>query len=175
MNISRAALLCLGTLAFSHDISANPNNVIEVPTLAGDVVIDGVPDEDFTKRRGVYTDAQIFKETMTFCFFNLFFCFVEATNLPVEDWFLNDKSPKMGASINKPVAQMARVALVSDVGQILPGLFLLGFAIHATRVAFIEVRLVLPLNRDDSAGRGVDQVAGALLCQARTAARLALA
>ncbi|MGH8049773.1 MAG: DUF5916 domain-containing protein [Arenimonas sp.] len=47
MNISRAAMLCLGTLAFSHTLSANPSTIIEVPTLSGDVVIDGVPDEDF--------------------------------------------------------------------------------------------------------------------------------
>ena len=59
MNISRAAMLCLGTLAFSHAISANPGTIIEVPTLSGDVVIDGIPDEDFwLKAKTVQLDIE---------------------------------------------------------------------------------------------------------------------
>ncbi len=77
--------------------------------------IHGVSDEDFAKTRGFYNDSQVIELTMTVCFFNHFVRFVEATNLPVEDWVLNDKSPKMAASINKTVAPVARVALVSDV------------------------------------------------------------
>lgn len=59
MNISRAAILCLGTLAFSQTISANPGTIIEVPTLSGDVVIDGIPDEDFwLKAKTVQLDIE---------------------------------------------------------------------------------------------------------------------
>lgn len=47
MPISRVALFCLGALAVSQNVSANPSNIIEVPTLSSDVVIDGVPDEAF--------------------------------------------------------------------------------------------------------------------------------
>ncbi len=77
--------------------------------------IHGVTDDDFAKTRGFYNDSQVIELTMTVSFFNHFVRFVEATNLPVEDWILNDKSPKMVASINKTVAPSARVALVSDV------------------------------------------------------------
>jgi AhpD family alkylhydroperoxidase len=77
--------------------------------------IHGVTDEDFAKTRGFYNDSQVIELTMTVCFFNHFVRFVEATNLPVEDWVLNDKSPKLADSINKTVAPLARVALVSDV------------------------------------------------------------
>jgi AhpD family alkylhydroperoxidase len=77
--------------------------------------IHGVTDEDFAKTRGFYNDSQVIELTMTVCFFNHFVRFVEATNLPVEDWVLNDKSPKIADSINKTISPMARVALVSDV------------------------------------------------------------
>jgi len=77
--------------------------------------IHGVTDEDFAKTRGFYNDSQVIELTMTVSFFNHFVRFVEATNLPVEDWVLNDKSPKLADSINKTVAPAARVALVSDV------------------------------------------------------------
>ncbi len=77
--------------------------------------IHGVSDADFAKVRGVFNDSQIVELTMTVCFFNQFVRFVEATNLPVEDWVLNDKSPKLAASINRTIAPAARVALVSDV------------------------------------------------------------
>ena len=76
--------------------------------------IHGVSDEDFARTRGFYNDSQVIELTMTVCFFNHFVRFVEATNLPVEDWVLNDKSPKLLASINKTVAPQARIALVSD-------------------------------------------------------------
>ena len=76
--------------------------------------IHGVSDEDFARTRGLYNDSQVIELTMTVCFFNHFVRFVEATNLPVEDWVLNDKSPKLLASINKTVAPQARIALVSD-------------------------------------------------------------
>lgn len=77
--------------------------------------IHGVTDTDFAKARGVYNDSQLIELTMTTCFFNHFVRFVEATNLPVEDWVLNDKSPRVADSINKTAAPLARVALVSDV------------------------------------------------------------
>ncbi len=76
--------------------------------------IHGVSDEDFARTRGFYNDSQVIELTMAVCFFNHFVRFVEATNLPVEDWVLNDKSPKIAASINKTVAPLARIALVSD-------------------------------------------------------------
>lgn len=77
--------------------------------------IHGVTDADFAKARGVYNDSQLIELTMTTCFFNHFVRFVEATNLPVEDWVLNDKSPRLADAINKTNAPSARVALVSDV------------------------------------------------------------
>lgn len=76
--------------------------------------IHGVSDDDFAQTRGFYNDSQVIELTMTVCFFNHFVRFVEATNLPVEDWVLNDKSPKLADSINKTIAPSARVALVSD-------------------------------------------------------------
>ena len=76
--------------------------------------IHGVTDADFAKTRGVYNDSQIIELTMTVCFFNHFVRFVEATNLPVEEWVLDDKTPKLNDSINKTIAPSARVALVSD-------------------------------------------------------------
>ncbi len=77
--------------------------------------IHGISDEDFARTRGSYNDSQVIELTMTVSFFNHFVRFVEATNLPVEDWVLNDKSPKLAASINKTVAPQARIALVSDM------------------------------------------------------------
>lgn len=76
--------------------------------------IHGVSETDFAKASGVYNDSQMIELTMTVCFFNHFVRFVEATNLPVEEWVLNDKSPKLADSIDKTVAPFARVALVSD-------------------------------------------------------------
>jgi AhpD family alkylhydroperoxidase len=76
--------------------------------------IHGVSDEDFARTRGFYNDSQVIELTMTVCFFNHFVRFVEATNLPVEDWVLNDKAPKLADSINKTIAPLSRVALVSD-------------------------------------------------------------
>ncbi len=76
--------------------------------------IHGVSDADFARTRGIYNDSQIIELTMTTCFFNHFVRLVEAINLPVEDWVLNDKSPKLADSINKTVAPSARIALVSD-------------------------------------------------------------
>src|SRR5215204_4098611 len=61
--------------------------------------IHGVSDEDFARTRGFYNDSQVIELTMTVCFFNHFVRFVEATNLPVEDWVLNDKAPKVADSI----------------------------------------------------------------------------
>lgn len=76
--------------------------------------IHGVSDADFAKTRELYNDSQLIELTMTTCFFNHFVRFVEATNLPVEEWVLNDKSPRLADSINKTNAPFARVALVSD-------------------------------------------------------------
>jgi AhpD family alkylhydroperoxidase len=92
---------------------AEKNALEYAEKLTGDV--HGVSEEDFAKTRGFYNDSQVIELTMTVCFFNHFVRFVEATNLPVEDWVLNDKSPKLADSINKTIAPMARVALVSDV------------------------------------------------------------
>ena len=75
--------------------------------------IHGVSDADFAKVRGVYNDSQIVELTMTVCFFNHFVRFVEATNLPVEDWVLSDKAPKMPALKAFEVPR-ARIGLVSD-------------------------------------------------------------
>jgi AhpD family alkylhydroperoxidase len=77
--------------------------------------IHGVSEQDFAKTRGFYNDSQVIELTMTVCFFNHFVRFAEATNLPVENWVLNDKSPRIADSINKTIAPSARVALVSDV------------------------------------------------------------
>jgi AhpD family alkylhydroperoxidase len=75
--------------------------------------IHGVSDADFARVRGVYNDSQIVELTMTVCFFNHFVRFAEATNLPVEEWVLNDKSPKMPALKAFEVPR-ARIGLVSD-------------------------------------------------------------
>ena len=75
--------------------------------------IYGVSDADFARVRGVYNDSQIVELTMTVCFFNHFVRLVEATNLPVEEWVLNDKAPKM--PVVKPFeVPRARIGLVSD-------------------------------------------------------------
>ncbi len=59
MKIFRLAMLCIGTLGFSSQTFADPNTVIEVPTLSGEVVIDGVPDEDFWREaRSVELDFE---------------------------------------------------------------------------------------------------------------------
>lgn len=75
--------------------------------------IYGVSDADFVRVRGAFNDSQIVELTMTVCFFNHFVRLVEATNLPVEDWVLSDKSPKMPTltAFNVP---KARIGLVSD-------------------------------------------------------------
>ena len=75
--------------------------------------IHGVSDADFAKVRGAFNDSQIVELTMTVSFFNHFVRFVEATNLPVEDWVLNDKSPKMPVVKSFEVPR-ARIGLVSD-------------------------------------------------------------
>ena len=49
MTMFRFALLC-SCLVFSCATIADPATIIEVPTLSGDVVIDGVPDEDFWQK-----------------------------------------------------------------------------------------------------------------------------
>ena len=75
--------------------------------------IHGVRDADFARVRGTYNDSQIVELTMTVCFFNHFVRLVEATNLPVEEWVLNDKAPKM--PVVKPFeVPRARIGLVSD-------------------------------------------------------------
>jgi AhpD family alkylhydroperoxidase len=75
--------------------------------------IHGVADADFAKIRGFYNDSQIVELTMTVCFFNHFVRFVEAVNLPVEEWVLNDKTPKMPIVAAFEVPR-ARIGLVSD-------------------------------------------------------------
>lgn len=76
--------------------------------------IHGVSDADFARARGVYNDSQLIELTMTVSFFNHFVRLVEATNLPVETWVLDDKTPKIADSVNQTVMPAARVALVSD-------------------------------------------------------------
>jgi AhpD family alkylhydroperoxidase len=75
--------------------------------------IHGVSDADFQRVRAFYNDSQIVELTMTVSFFNHFVRLVEALNLPVEEWVLNDKAPKAPnvAAFNVP---RARVGLVSD-------------------------------------------------------------
>lgn len=76
--------------------------------------IHGVTDADFAKTRAYYNDSQIVELTMTVCFFNYFTRLVEGLNLPVEDWALNDKSPKTPEGIKRNVVSNVRIALVSD-------------------------------------------------------------
>jgi AhpD family alkylhydroperoxidase len=76
--------------------------------------IHGVTEEDFGRARAFYNDSQLVELTMTVSFFNHFVRLVEALNLPVEDWVVDDKAPKIPAGINKTAAPNARVALVSD-------------------------------------------------------------
>lgn len=75
--------------------------------------IHGVTDSDFANVRGAFNDAQLVELTMTVCFFNHFVRLVEALNLPVERWVLDDASPKM-PNIAPFSVPKARVALVSD-------------------------------------------------------------
>ena len=75
--------------------------------------IHGVTDIDFADVRGSFNDSQIVELTMTVCFFNHFVRFIEAVNLPVEAWVLDDKSPKMPVITSFSVPK-ARVSLVSD-------------------------------------------------------------
>jgi len=75
--------------------------------------IHGVSDADFGRIRGAYNDSQIVELTMTVSFFNHFVRLVEAANLPVEDWVLNDKAPKMPLITPFEVPR-ARIGLVSD-------------------------------------------------------------
>lgn len=76
--------------------------------------VQGVSDADFAKVRGIYNDSQIVELTMTVCFFNYFVRMAEAVNLPVEDWVLADKSPKIPANIARFAVPKARIGLVSD-------------------------------------------------------------
>ncbi len=76
--------------------------------------IHGVSDAEFEKLRGVYNDSQIVELTMVVSFFNHFTRMVEALNLPVETWVLEDKNPKIAESVNKTIFPTARIALISD-------------------------------------------------------------
>ena len=76
--------------------------------------IHGVSDSDFAVTRASFNDAQIIELTMTVCFFNHFVRVIEALNLPVEAWVLDDKSPKMPDITAFSVPQ-ARISLVSDL------------------------------------------------------------
>lgn len=76
--------------------------------------IHGVSDSDFAVTRASFNDAQIIELTMTVCFFNHFVRVIEALNLPVEAWVLDDKSPKMPDITAFSVPQ-ARISLVSDM------------------------------------------------------------
>lgn len=79
------------------------------------VDVNGITDEEFRKVRSVYNDSQIVELTMTVSFFNYFTRFVEALNLPVEDWVLND-APKRPENLTVITAAGApsRVALITD-------------------------------------------------------------
>ncbi len=76
--------------------------------------VHGVTDADFAKTRAAYNDSQMVELTMTVCFFNHFVRTVEALNLPVEEWVLNDKSPKTPANLAQLNQPSARIALISD-------------------------------------------------------------
>ncbi len=75
--------------------------------------IHGVTDNDFADVRGSFNDSQIVELTMTVCFFNHFVRFIEAVNLPVEAWVLDDKAPTMPVIASSSVPK-ARISLVSD-------------------------------------------------------------
>ena len=47
MNFRAFAVLFVVAFLSSQSSYADQNTIIDVPTLSGDVVIDGVPDEDF--------------------------------------------------------------------------------------------------------------------------------
>lgn len=76
--------------------------------------VHGVSDHDFAKIRAAYNDSQMVELTMTVCFFNHFVRMVEALNLPVEDWVLNDKVLKTPANLAQFDQPSARIALISD-------------------------------------------------------------
>lgn len=76
--------------------------------------IHGVSDADFAKIRAIYNDSQIVELTMTVCFFNHFVRTIEALNLPIENWILEDKSPKTPLHLAKFDQPTARIALISD-------------------------------------------------------------
>ena len=76
--------------------------------------VHGVSDADFAKTRAAYNDSQMVELTMTVCFFNHFVRTVEALNLPVEEWALNDKAPKTPENLAKFNQPSARIALISD-------------------------------------------------------------
>lgn len=75
--------------------------------------IHGVTDNDFADTRGAFNDSQIVELTMTVCFFNHFVRLIEALNLPVEPWVLDDKDPKM-PTVEPFAVPKARISLVSD-------------------------------------------------------------
>ena len=75
--------------------------------------IHGVTDNDFAETRGAFNDSQIVELTMTVCFFNHFVRFIEALNLPVEPWVLDDKNPQI-PTIESFAVPKARISLVSD-------------------------------------------------------------
>jgi AhpD family alkylhydroperoxidase len=75
--------------------------------------IHGVADSDFADTRGSFNDSQLVELTMTVCFFNHFVRVIEALNLPVESWVLDDKQPQMPVIAPFSVP-MARISLVSD-------------------------------------------------------------
>jgi len=47
MDVRKLVILFVVAFIFSQPVLADPNTLIDVPTLSGDVVIDGVPDEAF--------------------------------------------------------------------------------------------------------------------------------
>lgn len=75
--------------------------------------IQGITDEEFQKIRQFYNDSQIVELTMNVCFFNHFTRFVEAVNLPVENWVLSD-APKTPATFATFSAPPSRIGLISD-------------------------------------------------------------
>ncbi|MEP6787808.1 MAG: hypothetical protein ABJB40_05210, partial [Acidobacteriota bacterium] len=75
--------------------------------------IHGVSDSDFANVRGSFNDSQIVELTMTVCFFNHFVRVIEALNLPVETWVLDDKSPN-APDVGAFSVPKARISLVSD-------------------------------------------------------------
>ncbi len=103
----------LANFKANKPLSDSEQSAVRYAELLNNNVL-GVTDAEFAKTRVFYNDAQIVELTMTVCFFNYFTRLVEGAGLPVEDWVVNDKSPKTPENLPKFLTSNARIALVSD-------------------------------------------------------------